>query len=498
MPLIQVSDIQKAFGAVRALRWDVGSRIDIEAGEVWAFAGENGAGKSTLAAILAGVTAPDAGSIQLGGQDYAPASVGAARALGVQIVFQEPALIPSLTIAENLFLGREAEFRRFGLQRRGRMKAAARLLLAEIGPHIDPGATARDLSLEDQKLVETARAVSTRPRCVIFDETTAAMSSRNTALLLRLIARLRATTAVIMVTHRTKEIFEATDKILILKDGKFVAARDTRRTTPDELSNLMVGREVNLYFRASQAPGRAAAQPLLDISGLTVAGGVTEISVRLDRGRIIGIGGLAGAGQERILRSVYGIDASSAGNVTVRGQVYDARSPRRSIRKGILYSPKDRDREGLILRKKVRENAVLSILDRLSVAGLCLKSRETRASSALARQLNIKCGSVEEMCQNLSGGNRQKVVLAKLLATKGDIFLLDNPTRGIDIGARAEIYGLMNKLTAEGAGILMVSDELQELLQMSDVILLVKDGRLSKTFSRDEDPQESDLIRHMI
>jgi ABC-type sugar transport system ATPase subunit len=499
MEVFRISALRKSFGAVHALRWNAGEGCIIETGQVWAFAGENGAGKSTLAAVLSGVIATDAGTITLCGQAYAPSSVLEARAGGVQLVFQEPALVPSLTVAENLLLGREAEFTRFGLRRNGLMNREARRLLAEICPHVDPKAAARDLALEDQKLVETARAVSTRPRCIIFDETTAAMSSRNTRLLLDLIRRLKPDTAIIVVTHRTEEIFEITDKLLVLKDGRFVAVKDTQKTTPDELSNLMVGREVDLHLReGTPAPQGDQGQPLLDVSRLVVKDGISDFSLRLERGRIIGIGGLAGAGQERILRALYGIDKASAGSILVKGSAYEARSPRRSIRRGMLYSPKNRDREGLILQQMVRENAVLSILGRLSKRGFTSKRRESKISTALSQRLNIKCRTVEESCRNLSGGNRQKVVLAKLLATEGDIFLLDNPTRGIDIGARAEIYRLMNELTARGCGIVMVSDELQELLQMSDDIVLIRDGKVSKTFRRQDNPQESDLIRHMI
>jgi ABC-type sugar transport system ATPase subunit len=497
MLLFEITGIRKAFGAVHALQWNASDTLRISTGEVWAFAGENGAGKSTLAAILAGVTPYDAGTMALEGAPYAPASIAAARIAGVQIVFQEPALIPSWTVAENLLLGREADFRVAGLQRPRRMAAAARKLLADIAPHIDPRAVARDLSLEDQKLVETARAVAAAPRCIIFDETTAAMSSRNTSLLLDLVRRLKPTTAVIIVTHRTREIFEVTDRLLVLKDGRFVAARNTAETTPEELSDLMVGREVDLHLR-SVREGTGAREALLEVSDLAIEGAIRDFSVRLERGSIIGIGGLAGAGQEHILRALYGLERSSAGRILVKGAAYASRTPRRSIRRGMLYSPKNRDREGLIIRKKIRENTVLSVLDRLAVAGISLVPPETRLATRLARQLNIKAESVETMCQNLSGGNRQKVVLAKLLATEGDIFLLDNPTRGIDIGARAEIYQLMNQLTAAGAGIVMVSDELQELLQMSDVIHVVRDGRVSKTFARSDNPQESDLIRHMI
>ncbi len=497
MQIFQLEGIGKSFGGVRALRWRDEDRVEISTGEVWAFAGENGAGKSTLAALLAGVTSPSRGTMRHEGEPYAPASVNEAKARGVQIVFQEPALIPSLTVAENLFIGREAEFSRFGLRLGRRMVAQARKLLAGVCPHVDPQAVARDLSLEDQKLVETARAVSTNPRCLIFDETTATMSSRNTALLLDLIARLKPTTAIIMVTHRTEEIFAVTDKLLILKDGAFVAVRDTAATTPDELSNLMVGRDVDLHIRSTGA-GNAEEEPLLEIEGLTVAGGVRDFSLRLAKGSIVGIGGLAGAGQERILSGIYGTQPSSSGRVVVKGKIYDGRRPRRSIGLGLMYAPKNRDREGLILQQKVRSNIVLSVLDRLSAGGLASKARETSLSSQLASRLNVKCRSVEENCQNLSGGNRQKVVLAKLLATEGDIFLLDNPTRGIDIGARAEIYQLLNDLTARGAGVILVSDELQELLQMSDTIMLIRDGRVAKIFDRKDRPQESDLIRHMI
>lgn len=498
MALFELSGIRKTYGAVRALQWDATDSCTIEVGQVWAFAGENGAGKSTLAALLAGLSNPTDGSILIDGQPYHPGSVTGARNRGIQIVLQEPALIPSLTIAENLFLGREKEFSRFGLRRRGRMLVEARKLLADICPHIDPSTAARDLALEDQKLVETARAVSTNPRCIIFDETTAAMSSRNTQLLLDLIERLKSHTAVIMVTHRTDEIFAATDKLLILKDGRFVGVRNTKEITRDDLSNLMVGREVNLHLRSETSESPEGSAPLLEIAELDIPGRINGFSLALKRGQIIGIGGLAGAGQEHILRSLYGLEHASFGAVTAHGSPYHRRSPKRSIRRGILYSPKNRDREGLILRSKVRENTVLSILGRLSVGGFVNRWRERVVASELSKRLNIKCRSIEERVQNLSGGNRQKVVLAKLLATGGDIFLLDNPTRGIDIGARAEIYRLMNELTAKGSGIIMVSDELQELLQMSDSILLIRDGQVSKTFDRGDNPQESDLIRYMI
>jgi ABC-type sugar transport system ATPase subunit len=497
MSMLRLTGIHKSYGAVRALRWNETDSVDISLGEVWAFAGENGAGKSTLAAILSGVTTADGGSMTLANEAYAPSSIAEARAAGIQIVFQEPALVPSLTVAENLFLGREREFTRGGLRRRGMMNREARKLLADVCPHVNPRAPARDLSLEDQKLVETARAVATSPRCIVFDETTAAMSSRNTRLLLDLIERLKPTTAIIIVTHRTEEIFAVTDKLLVLKDGQYVASLDTARTTPDELSHLMVGRDVDLHVRSDQG-GTAAGTILCDVAGLTVAGGIRDFTMQLPKGAIIGIGGLAGAGQERILRSIYGLDRSISGTVTVRGRRYDNRTPRGSVAMGILYAPKNRDREGLILAQKVRSNIVLSILDRLSRGGIASRARETNVASKLAARLRIKARSIEDNSGTLSGGNRQKVVLAKLLATEGDIFLLDNPTRGIDIGARAEIYQLLNELTAKGAGIVIVSDELQELLQMSDRIMLVRDGVVSKTFERADRPQENDLIRYMI
>jgi ABC-type sugar transport system ATPase subunit len=301
-----------------------------------------------------------------------------------------------------------------------------------------------------------------------------------------------------MVTHRTDEIFAVTDKLLILKDGRFVGVRNTKEITPDDLSNLMVGREVNLHLRSETNEASDGSAPLLEIARLDIPGRIKDFSLTLKKGQIIGIGGLAGAGQEHILRALYGLERATFGTVTAHGVAYDRRSPKNSIRRGILYSPKNRDREGLILRSKVRENAVLSILNRLSWAGFANKRRERAVASELSARLNIKCRTVEESCQNLSGGNRQKVVLAKLLATGGDIFLLDNPTRGIDIGARAEIYRLLNELTASGSGVIMVSDELQELLQMSDSILLIRDGQVSKTFDRRDNPQESDLIRYMI
>ena len=497
--VFRITGIGKSYGAVHALRWADTETCSIMAGEVWAFAGENGAGKSTLAAILAGITGPNAGSIQFCGQPYSPSSIAEARALGIQLIFQEPALLPTLTVAENLFLGREKRFTTLGLRRVSAMKREAVKLLADICPHISPTILAGDLELEDQKLVETARAVSTNPKCIIFDETTAVMSSRNTNTILDLIRRIKKSTSIIIVTHRTEEIFGITDRLLILKDGAFVAVKDTAQTTPNEFADLLVGREINLSIRdAAQPYDSKNPEHLLEIDGLTVDAGVNDISLRLCRGKIVGIGGLAGAGQECILRALYGLDRLQSGSIRVKGKLHTAQSPRTSLRHGLLYSPKNRDREGLILQQKIRTNIVLSILPRLSKAGFASKRREAVLSNQLSRRFNIKCRSVEDLCRNLSGGNRQKVVLAKLLSTEGDIFLLDNPTRGIDIGARSEIYHLMNDLTSKGGGILLVSDELQELLQMSDDIILLRRGVVSKIFNRTEKPDEGDLIRHMI
>ena len=481
--MLHLKGICKSYGAVRALRWNPSDTVHINVGEVWAFVGENGAGKSTLAAVLAGVITFDTGSITIGGEDYTPKSISDARRAGIEIVFQEPALVPSLTVAENLFLGREREFSRFGFRRNREMVRQARTLLVDVCPHVDPHSIARDLSLEDQKLVEPCRAVSHNPRCIIFDETTAAMSSTNTRLLLELITRLKPTVAVIMVTHRTEEIFSATDKLLVLKDAQYVTVLDTGSTTPEELSSLMVGRDVDLHIRTPQSED-SAAEILLAVEQLTMPDGVEDFSMRVPRGAIVGIGGLAGAGHERILPSLFGIERSASGRVLLRGKPYTDRSPRASIRNGVLYAPKNRDREGLILTQRIRGNAVMSILDRLSRFGMANRAREVKIASELARRLHIKARSVEVICRALSGGNRQKVVLAKLLAVEGDIYLLDNPTRGIDIGARAEIYQLLNEISARGAAIVIVSDELQELLQMCDRIMLVRNGKVSRTFDR--------------
>jgi ABC-type sugar transport system ATPase subunit len=472
--LLQMRAITKSFFGVPVLE-DVD--LDAAAGEVHAVVGENGAGKSTLMKILAGAYQPDAGTILLDGAEVRFGHPREAQERGVSIIYQEFNLLPERTVAQNIFLGREPA--RGPLVDTRAMEEATAGLLAELGVEqsISPRSLVRELSVAQQQTVEIAKALSFEARILVMDEPTAALSPHEVEALFARVRLLQSRgLAVLYISHRLKEVFELAQRITVLKDGRKVATVASDAVRPGELVRMMVGRELDHYF-----PERASAADIGEVR-LHVRGGAVDrlhdIDLEVRAGEIVGLAGLAGAGRTEVARALFGVEPFTAGTVALDGKPVRIRSPRQAIRDGIGFLTEDRKAEGLVLPQSVRDNALLALrsLGRARQNG----SPSGRASVIdLARRVELRAASLEQEVRYLSGGNQQKVVLAKWLATRARILIFDEPTRGIDVGAKAGIHELMRELARAGAAILMISSELPEVIGMSDRILVMRDGTIA-------------------
>lgn len=471
-PLLEMRAIAKAFPGVRALR---GVDLTLHAGEVLALLGENGAGKSTLIKILCGAHRPDSGSIRLAGAETAIRSPHDARRAGVAVIHQEFNLVPALSAAENIFLGRECT--RAGFIAHGEQRRRAAELFARIGVAIDPGALCRDLTVAQQQVVEIARALADDARILVLDEPTAALSHHEVERLFTIIRDLQTHgIGVIYISHRLDEIFTLCDRIAVLRDGANVGECPVAGTTREQLIRLMVGRELTEEFppRATR-PGATR----LAVRGLRRGRAVRDVSFEVRRGEVLALTGLVGAGRTETLRLIFGADARDAGEILLDGAPLRIRSPRDAIAAGIGLLTEDRKGQGLVLIHSVLENFALPNLDRFSRLGFVRGATERREFAEMTRSLRIKVSGPAQRARDLSGGNQQKVVLAKWLAKNCEVLLFDEPTRGVDVGAKFEIYTLINQLAAEGKAIVMVSSELPEVLGMADRILVLHEGRLT-------------------
>jgi ribose transport system ATP-binding protein len=485
-PLIEVRGLSKAFPGVQAL---VGVDLEIRGGEVHAIVGENGAGKSTLMKILAGIYQPDSGNLLLDGQPARLSGPRQAMALGIGMIHQELNLAPNLSVAENILLGRAPT--RLGLVDWRRLDLQTRSLLDRLGIDLDVRSTVEDLSVARQQMVEIAKALSLNARVIIMDEPTSALTERETATLFQIIGRLKAEgVAVVYISHRLEEIFRVADRVTVLRDGQLVGSSMVASTTPAQLIGMMVGRELTALYPKESAEIGA---PVLEVRHLRRAGVLHGVSFVLRQREILGLAGLVGAGRTELVRAIFGADPIDGGEVLIDGKVVHIRGPREAIQLGIGFVTEDRKLHGLVLGMTVRENATLASLSDVSRFGLIDFARERTITSDYVRQLDIRTPSVEHEVNTLSGGNQQKVVLAKWLATRPRILILDEPTRGIDVGAKAEVHALMTRLAAAGVSILMISSELPEILGMSDRILVVRQGRISAEFTRQEASQEKIL-----
>ena len=473
--LLQVRGLVKSFPGVQALR---GVDLELRRGEVLALLGENGAGKSTLLKTLGGAHRPDAGEIRIEGQEADLSTPSAARRSGVGIIYQEFNLVPFLNVRENLYLGRP----RGGsvLIDVGAERAGARALLGKLGVDIDPDIPVRRLSIAEQQIVEIAKALVTQVRILVMDEPTAALSPEEVERLFAIIRDLTAQgVGVIYVSHRLDEVFRIADRVTVLRDGEHVATRPTKELTRKDLIELMVGRSIENEFPPRQ-PSRGAL--VLEVEGLSRGDRVRDVSFKVHAGEVLGLTGLVGAGRTELVRLLFGADRADAGRVRLDGRPLDLRGPLDAIRASVCLLTEDRKSQGLSLRHGVRENFGLPNLDRFSRWGVIDGRRETSALQGFVDRMRIRLSGLEQTAGTLSGGNQQKVVLAKWLERDCRVLLIDEPTRGIDVGARYEIYALIRELASRGKAVVMVSSEMTEILGMSDRILVMREGRISVEF----------------
>jgi len=485
--LLLASCIAKSFPGVQALR---SVDFDLRAGEVHALVGENGAGKSTLTRILAGIESPDAGRMALGGQAYSPRSRADAEAHGVRMVMQELNLVANLTVAENIFIERMPS--RLGFIDYRRLHESARDAMAKVGlEDVDPATPVKSLGVGRQQRVELAAGLSRRCRVPALDEPTASLTDSEVERLFSQIRRLQAEgVGIIYISHRIEEVLSIADRVTVLRDGQIVGVRTAKDVAPEDVIRMMVGRDLGDECLAPVG-GRGALA--LRVVGLTRGERVRDVSFEAYRGEVLGVAGLMGSGRTETVRAVFGADVPEAGDVYLYGDEEPARirRPRDAVRRGIALLTEDRKEQGLFLSLPVRANVSIAKLAALSRLGWIRAARERHIACEYARSLGIKCSSVEQTVGHLSGGNQQKVVIAKWLHRDCDILIFDEPTRGIDIGARFEIHRMLRDLAARGKAILLVSSDLKELMAVCNRILVMSAGRVAGTFQRDSWSQEA-------
>jgi len=485
-PILEVSGLSKSFPGVQALA-DIS--LSLWPGEVHALVGENGAGKSTLIKILAGVYTADAGEVRLGGQTVAIRTVHEAQQLGISVIYQEPALVPALTVAENILLGREPGTGLPGVVDRRRLVAEAQALLDRLGSPLDPLARVRDLGISWQQIVEIAKALALDARVVIMDEPTAALTLQETQHLFQIIRELKAHgRAVLFISHALEEVFEIADRVTVLRDGRLVSTSAVAALDRPTLVRLMIGRAVD--ESASRARPVSGAE-VLRVQGLGREGILDDVSFSLHAGEVLGIAGLVGSGRTELARALFGADPIERGEILLQGTPFRPQSPAHAMAAGLGLVPEDRKREGLVEAFSTSANISLASFAAITRGRIWIDPpRERSLARRLIARLNLQPPIPGWRARELSGGNQQKVVLAKWLARDCRVLLIDEPTRGVDVGAKDEIYRLIDELAASGVAILMISSYLPEILRMSDRILVMREGRVVAEFARAEASEE--------
>ncbi len=475
-PLLHMAHISKTFPGVQALK-DV--ELTVYPGEILALVGENGAGKSTLVRILSGVFPPDpdSGQIVWDGRPVAIHSPHDAQALGISMIHQELALIPYLDVGKNIYLGREPAGVIPGTINWAQLYDQARQQLARLGLDVDPRTPVNRLPLAQQQMVEVVKALSLDARLLVMDEPTSALTEREVDTLFQQMRALRAQgVSIIFISHRLEEIFAVADRVTVLRDGERVGTERIADLTEEKIIRMMVGREVqDIYERRERQGG---TEPALEVRGLSSRGAIEDVSFQLYRGEILGLAGLVGAGRTELAETIFGLRPATAGVIHLDGREVKIRRPAEAIRHGIGFVPEDRKAQGLFLRMTVSSNVVMALLGKLARWGLIRHQQAEAISADFVQRLDIRTPSLVQRVRNLSGVNQQKVVIAKWLTLEPKILILDEPTRGIDVGAKAEIHHLMNELAERGVGILMISSELPEVLGVSDRVLVMHEGRL--------------------
>lgn len=483
-PRLQLKNINKSFPGVQAVR-DVS--LDAYPGEILGLVGENGAGKTTLMNILTGAIQADSGQIFLDGEEVRIESPSQALNLGVTIIHQELALIPQLTVAQNIFLGREP--RTFGglFVDWRKLNTRSRSELDRLGLSIPVDALVADLPLAQQQLVEITKALSYNARLIVLDEPTSALTEREAETLFGLVRNLKSQgVTLIYISHRLEEVFTLADRIAVMRDGHLVGVAPASELTPERVVKMMVGRELGEFYPRTQTD---LGPVVLEACGLRRGSSIKGVDLKVHRGEIVGLAGLVGAGRTELGRLLFGADQPDEGEIRLEGRTVKIRSPQDAIHLGIGFLPEDRKQQGLFLKQSVRSNVAVSSLDRFSTLGVINYRRLADVVREIVTRLNLRARGISQRVGSLSGGNQQKVVIARWLNINPKVLILDEPTRGVDVGAKVEIYALMNDLARQGVGILMISSELPEILGISDRILVMHDGRIAAEFDREEATQ---------
>jgi len=491
-PLVRMRAVGKSFGGVQALN---GVDLDLLAGEVHGVMGENGAGKSTLMKILLGVHQPDSGTIEVGGEPVTMHSPEDAQALGIAMIFQEFSLIPQLTVAQNVFLGRESRTRAGLLDDRATERRAA-ALFEELGIDIDVRRPVGELSTAYWQLTEIAKALSVDARVLVMDEPTSSLARSETEVLFGLIRRLRDRgIAIVYISHRMEEVFEIVDRITVLRDGRQVITAEASAMTLESAIEHIVGHSIEDGFRR-RVPGRPPGEPLLEVRGLT-APPLEDVTFDVRAGEVVGVAGLMGSGRTELACTLFGTRLHESGTILVHGRERTIRRPADAIAAGIALVPEDRRRQGLVLAHSVRDNVLLPVLGTLTGRGLVDDRKGDDLVIRFVDSLRIQTASVHAPVSSLSGGNQQKVVLAKWLSTEPDVLILDEPTAGVDIGAKVEIVDMIRRLADAGNAILLFSSELPELLAISQRLIVLRAGRVHTILDRD-DVADDKALHHML
>lgn len=481
--ILEIQDVSKSFSGVYALK---GVRLTVKKGEVHALIGENGAGKSTLMKIILGMHQPNEGSMLFKGETYAPKNPMDALQAGVSMIHQEISLADNMTVAENIWVGREPT--KGGFVDYAEMNRKAKALLSELNLDISPSCKVKKLKVAQQQMVEIARAISYDSDLIIMDEPTSALTEDEVKSLFSIIRNLKKKqVTVIIITHKLNELFEISDSVTVLRDGEYVGCYPIEEMTEKKLVSLMVGRELNEMFPKQVA---SIGGELLSVKHLTLKGVFEDVSFTVRKGEILGVAGLMGAGRSEIMLSLFGAVPPDSGEIFIDGKKAAIRSPRDAIRNGIAMVTEDRKLTGLSLCRSCKENMSIAHLKKISPHLFLNEKKERREIERMIQALSIKLASVRQAVSSLSGGNQQKIVLARWLLTEPRILILDEPTRGIDVGAKAEIHRLISELTGTGMAVIMISSELPEILGMSDRILVVHNGRVSGELTREEASQE--------
>jgi ribose transport system ATP-binding protein len=488
-PAIEMRGIEKSFGTNPVLK---NVDFSVTVGEVHALAGENGAGKSTLMKILQGVYQKDAGEILVSGQVTEIEDTFAARRAGIGMVFQEFSLIPSLTVAQNIFLTNEPT--KFGFIDDAKAKALALGIFKEMEVEVDPSRTVESMPTALWQLTEIAKALAQNAKVLIMDEPTASLAKHEAEGLFALIERLKAKgIAIVYISHRMDEIYRIADRITVLRDGSRVLTESLKKVSPEQIVEAIVGRKSAAHLVHKSRADKISSKIALDVKNLSSGPKLQNVSLQLRRGEILGLAGLMGSGRTELVNTLFGILKPTSGTISINGKLVDISSPKRAIDNRIALVPEDRRSQGLVLDHPVTENLTLPLLDDLKSSGLLSKKKIADKSKEIIDQFDIKLAHPSIRVSSLSGGNQQKVVIGKWLGTNPEILLMDEPTAGVDIGTKSEILDLVRKIADSGKSVILVSSELPELLSVSDRILVLKDGHVSKSLNRDEIPSEEFL-----